>query len=97
MRVGEKVIAVGNPGGLDFTVTQGIVSAVDRLDSKGNEYVQIDVPINPGNSGGPLINSDGRVIGVNTKKVSGFESLGFALEADLVRDIIDGVIEANTE
>ncbi|HLD33150.1 MAG TPA: trypsin-like peptidase domain-containing protein [Candidatus Nanoarchaeia archaeon] len=97
VRVGEKVIAVGNPGGLDFTVTQGIVSAVDRRDQQGNEYVQIDVPINPGNSGGPLINAEGRVIGVNTRKVSGFESLGFALEADLVQEIVDEVIASDTE
>ena len=96
VRVGEKVIALGNPGGLEFTVTQGIVSALDRDDSKGNEYVQIDVPINPGNSGGPLVNTDGRVIGVNTLKISGFEGLGFALEADLVKAIVNQVIAADT-
>ena len=94
VRVGEKAIALGNPGGLDFTVTQGIVSATNRRDAKSNEYVQIDVPINPGNSGGPLVDSQGNVIGVNTLKLSGFEGLGFALEADLVKEIADQVIAA---
>ncbi len=88
IKVGEKVIAIGNPGGLDFTVTQGIVSATDR-NMNGNEYIQIDVPINPGNSGGPLINAEGRVIGVNTLKISGFEGLGFALTSDYVQDTIE--------
>ena len=95
VRVGEKAIALGNPGGLDFTVTQGIVSATNRRDAKSNEYVQIDVPINPGNSGGPLVDSQGNVIGVNTLKLSGFEGLGFALEADLVKEIADQVIAAD--
>jgi S1-C subfamily serine protease len=83
--VGEKVIAVGNPGGLDFTVTQGIVSAIKRLD-KGYSFVQIDVAINPGNSGGPLINTAGKVVGVNTKKIAGFEGVGFALESNQAKD-----------
>jgi len=97
VRVGEKAIALGNPGGLDFTVTQGIVSAVDRKDAKGNEYVQIDVPINPGNSGGPLVDTNGNVIGVNTLKLAGFEGLGFALEADLVKEIVEQVIAADEQ
>ena len=88
---------MGNPGGLDFTVTQGIVSAVDRKDAKGNEYVQIDVPINPGNSGGPLVDTSGNVIGVNTLKLAGFEGLGFALEADLVKEIVEQVIAADEQ
>ncbi|HLC20465.1 MAG TPA: trypsin-like peptidase domain-containing protein [Candidatus Nanoarchaeia archaeon] len=97
VRVGEKAIALGNAGGLDFTVTQGIVSAVDRKDAKGNEYVQIDVPINPGNSGGPLVDTSGNVIGVNTLKLAGFEGLGFALEADLVEEIVKQVIAADEQ
>lgn len=91
VKVGEKVIAIGNPGGLDFTVTQGIISA-ERIIS-GNEYLQIDVPINPGNSGGPLINSAGRVVGVNTLKRSDFEGVGFALSSNYVQEIVDGIIE----
>ena len=89
--IGERVIAVGSPGGLDFTVTQGIVSA-QRTENNGNELVQIDVPINPGNSGGPLINSAGKVVGVNTKKISGFEGVGFALASSYVDDIVDEII-----
>jgi S1-C subfamily serine protease len=90
--VGEKVIAVGNPAGLDFSVTQGIVSALKRTDGQGNEYIQIDVPINPGNSGGPLINGAGKVLGVNTMKLLGFESVGFALSSNYVEDVVDGIL-----
>jgi len=93
VRVGEKVIAVGNPGGLDFTVTQGIVSAVGREDAGGNTYIQLDAPINPGNSGGPLVNTAGNVIGVNTLKASRLESIGFALESDLLRPIVNRLID----
>ena len=85
---------MGNPGGLDFTVTKGIVSAF-RKDAEGNDLIQIDVPINPGNSGGPLINSEGRVIGVNTKKIEGFEGVGFALASDYVEDIVQDLIDAD--
>lgn len=92
VKVGEKAIAIGNPGGLDFTVTQGIISAVDREDRKGNRYIQIDVPINPGNSGGPLIDAAGKVIGVNTLKIADFEGVGFALSSNYVDDIVDDII-----
>ncbi|MFH1275723.1 MAG: trypsin-like peptidase domain-containing protein [Candidatus Woesearchaeota archaeon] len=92
INVGEKVIAVGNPGGLDFSVTQGIVSAVNRLDADGNNFVQIDVAINPGNSGGPLINLEGKVIGVNTKKIESFEGVGFAISSNQVEDIVNDLI-----
>ncbi len=91
VRVGEKVIAVGSPSGLDFTVTQGIVSAVNRQ-AGGNTYIQIDVALNPGNSGGPLVSAAGEVIGVNTLKVSGSEGLGFALVSNEVDDIVDEII-----
>ncbi|MBI2665488.1 trypsin-like peptidase domain-containing protein [Candidatus Woesearchaeota archaeon] len=87
LQAGEKVIAIGNPGGLDFTVTQGIVSAFRRED--GNNYIQIDVAINPGNSGGPLLNAAGDVIGVTTKKISGFEGVGFALASNQVDEVVD--------
>ena len=91
-RVGERVIAIGNPGGLDFSVTQGIVSATNRNDEKGNTYIQIDVAINPGNSGGPLIDASGDVIGVNTLKLAGFEGVGFALSSDHVNTIVNLII-----
>lgn len=92
-KVGEKVIAVGNPGGLAFSVTQGIISSTERYDEQGNLLFQIDVPINPGNSGGPLIDKTGKVIGINTKKVKGYESLGFALAANPAQEIINEIIE----
>lgn len=89
VRVGQKVIAVGNPGGLDFSVTEGIVSNVNRRDSQGTPLLQIDVPINPGNSGGPLVNTKGRIVGITTKKVAGYEGLGFAIASNTVKDFIE--------
>ncbi|MBI2523434.1 trypsin-like peptidase domain-containing protein [Candidatus Woesearchaeota archaeon] len=93
VRVGEKVIALGNPAGLSFTVTEGIISAVHR---KGPNdlpiYLQTDVPINPGNSGGPLVDANSEIIGLNNFKVSGLEGLGFAVESNTVKDIADDVI-----
>ena len=90
LRVGNKVIAIGNPLGLAFTVTEGIVSAVDRAGPNGlNEYVQTDVSLNPGNSGGPLIDTQGRLVGINNFKVGDAESLGFALESDALKSAID--------
>ena len=91
VRVGEKVIAIGNPLGLSFSVTEGIVSGVDRLGA--NEipaYIQTDAALNPGNSGGPLINTDGDVIGINNFKVMG-ESLGFALESNFIEDVVNDI------
>lgn len=85
LRVGQSVLAIGNPGGLDFTVTEGIISAVNRkLD--GQTYIQTDVPINPGNSGGPLVDNLGRIAGINTKKMSEFEGVGFAIPSNIVED-----------
>ncbi len=91
-KVGEKVIAVGNPGGLDFSVTQGIISNTDRVDENGNLFLQTDVPINPGNSGGPLIDTSGEVIGVNTKKILEFEGVGFALASFQAEDTVNEII-----
>ncbi len=89
LQVGEKVIALGNPFGLDFTATQGIVSATNRIAQNGLSYIQIDVPINPGNSGGPLINDEGRIIGINNFKVGSGEGLGFAIPSNTVQDAVD--------
>ncbi len=87
-RVGERAIALGNPLGLSFTVTEGIVSALNRkIDSTGIGYIQTDVPINPGNSGGPLVTSGGKVIGVNTYKIGAGEGLGFAIPASIAENI----------
>ncbi len=92
--IGEKVIAIGNPLGLSFTVTEGIVSATDRQGPNGmNAYIQTDVTLNPGNSGGPLINTDGKVIGINNFKVGNAESLGFALESRVIKEIINSIIQ----
>ena len=92
VKIGEKVIAIGNPLGLAFTATEGIISARDREGNNGLKiYFQIDVPLNPGNSGGPLINTKGEVIGVNNFKVSGAESLGFALEINSAVEAINQI------
>ena len=94
VRVGEKVIALGNPAGLSFTVTEGIVSAVHRKGPNNLPiYLQTDVPINPGNSGGPLVDANSKIIGLNNFKVSGLEGLGFAIESNTVKDIADDIIE----
>ena len=86
--VGTDVIAVGNPLGLEGTVTRGIISAKRTID--GVPYLQIDAAINPGNSGGPLLAEDGTVLGVNTWKVrsSTAESIGFAVSSGTVRKVL---------
>lgn len=97
LKVGEKVIAAGNPAGLSFTVTEGIVSAF-RTSPSGIKYIQTDVPINPGNSGGPLINTKGEIVGINNFKVGGFEALGFAISSNEAKKAVDRIIseyEAN--
>ncbi|MCI8272802.1 MAG: PDZ domain-containing protein [Clostridia bacterium] len=98
--VGEFAMAVGSPLGLDTTVTTGIISAVNReVESEGNKYVciQTDAAINSGNSGGALVNSEGKVIGINTLKLSGsgVEGIGFAIPINSTLDIIDDLIEHN--
>jgi len=94
IKVGEKVIAIGNPLGLQFSVSQGIVSAMNREGANGiKAYIQTDAALNPGNSGGPLVNTKGKVIGINNFKVGAAESLGFALESDYIIDIINKISE----
>ncbi|MBI4141336.1 trypsin-like peptidase domain-containing protein, partial [Candidatus Woesearchaeota archaeon] len=92
IHVGDKVIAVGNPAGLEFSVTEGIISATDRKGSNGVTYLQTDVPINPGNSGGPLVNINGKIVGINTMKKNNMEGLGFAIHADNVERIVEEMI-----
>jgi len=92
VNIGEKVIAMGNPYGLSFSVTEGIVSALDRDGVAGDGlYIQTDVPLNPGNSGGALINKQGEVIGINNFKIADSENLGFALESNEAVDIINEI------
>ena len=92
VKVGQKVAAIGNPLGLQFSATQGSVSAIDRPGSNGLEaYIQTDTPINPGNSGGPLINTNGEVIGINNFKISSAEGLGFALESDYIKQAVNQI------
>ncbi len=95
LRVGEIVLAVGNPFGLNRTVTQGIVSAKGRTNVGIIEYedfIQTDAAINPGNSGGPLVNIHGDVIGINTAIASrsgGYQGIGFAIPSNAAQAIID--------
>jgi len=90
IKVGNKVVAIGNPLGLSFTVTEGIISGLNR-EGPNNlpEYVQTDVSLNPGNSGGPLINIKGKVVGINNFKIGGAESLGFSLESNTVKKSVN--------
>jgi S1-C subfamily serine protease len=92
VKIGEKVIAIGNPLGLQFSVSEGIVSAVHREGENGlNAYIQTDAALNPGNSGGPLIDSQGKVVGINNFKVGGGESLGFALESNYIKSFVNDI------
>ena len=92
VQIGERVIAIGNPLGLQFSVTEGIVSGVHRPGpSKTEAYIQTDAALNPGNSGGPLINKQGEVIGINNFKIGGGESLGFALESNYIKQAVNGI------
>ena len=94
VQIGEKVIAIGNPLRLQFSVTEGIISAVHREGLNELEaYLQTDAALNPGNSGGPLINKKGKVVGINNFKVGGGESLGFALESNYIKDTINEIAE----
>jgi serine protease Do len=90
MRVGDGVMAVGNPFGLGHTVTVGIISAKGRVLGAGpyDDFLQTDAAINPGNSGGPLFNMQGEVIGINTAIVAGGQGIGFAVPINLVKELL---------
>lgn len=93
VKVGEKVIAIGNPLGLSFSATEGIISATDREGSNGKPYYfQTDAALNPGNSGGPLIDKSGEVIGINNFKAAG-ENLGFALESNYIKETVNQITQ----
>lgn len=99
IRIGERVYAIGNPIGFEFrrTVTEGIISAVDRTikieeDDKVSymeDLIQTDATINPGNSGGPLINPKGEVLGINSIKIESAEAIGFAIPINIIKPIIE--------
>lgn len=101
LKVGQRVYAIGNPFGLDWTLTTGIVSALDRSidDDNGNtieHLIQTDAPINPGNSGGPLLDSAGRLIGMNSAIYSpsgASAGIGFAVPADTINRVVPALIE----
>ena len=100
LRPGQTVLAFGNPMGYRFTVTRGIVSALNRPNPTADrrapgEFIQTDAAINPGNSGGPLVDARGEVIGINTFLVSssgGFSGMGFAIPTQIVKPTVDGLI-----
>ncbi|HEB47196.1 MAG TPA: trypsin-like serine protease [Candidatus Pacearchaeota archaeon] len=94
VQVGEKVIAIGNPLGLQFSVSEGIISAIHRQGPNGLDvYIQTDAALNSGNSGGPLINNKGVVVGINNFKIGGSESLGFALESNFIKFAINEIYQ----
>ncbi len=99
VRVGQRAIAIGNPFGLDRTLTTGVVSALGRpLETDTGDYIfnviQTDAAINPGNSGGPLLNSRGEVIGINTAIQQGAEGIGFAVPAATLRRVVPVLLTA---
>ncbi|HSY49823.1 MAG TPA: trypsin-like peptidase domain-containing protein [Thermoanaerobaculia bacterium] len=98
LQIGETVIAVGNPFGLSGTVTTGVVSALGRsVPSKEagrtfTDFIQTDASINPGNSGGPLLNIEGRVIGINTMIFANAQGIGFAIPVDRAKKVIQDIL-----
>src|SRR5437867_2560746 len=96
LRVGEWAIAIGNPFGLDQTVTVGVVSATGRGDvgiATYENFIQTDASINPGNSGGPLVNLRGEIIGINTAIVATGQGIGFAIPANMVKRVTGQLID----
>ncbi|QPJ65417.1 MAG: Do family serine endopeptidase [Candidatus Nitrohelix vancouverensis] len=97
LMIGESIIAIGNPFGLQHTVTSGIISALNRSLKAGNgatyhDFIQVDASINPGNSGGPLLNINGSLIGVNTAIYQKAEGIGFAIPIDKAKRIVNELI-----
>ena len=93
VRIGEDVVAIGNPLALEQTLTRGVVSGLNRFvpDSPFSlslPLIQTDAPINPGNSGGPLINRCGEAIGINTLMVSDAQNIGFAIPINIAKQVI---------
>lgn len=93
LKVGEWLLAIGNPFGLDHTVTAGILSAKGRNIRSGpfDNFLQTDASINPGNSGGPLLNMEGQVVGINTAIIASGQGIGFAIPSNMAAKIIDQI------
>ena len=102
LRVGQRVYAIGNPFGLvgGPTVTSGVISALDRsIQAKNASFtglVQTDAAINPGNSGGPLVDTDGRVVAINTAVIPYAQGIGFAIPIDTVKECVDQIKQYGT-
>ncbi len=97
IRIGEEIIAIGNPLGLEQTLTRGVISGVNRIIQESQmplklPYIQTDAAINPGNSGGPLVNLCGEVIGINTVIMSEAQNIGFAVPINLAKETIPELI-----
>jgi serine protease Do len=97
-RVGDWVVAIGNPFGLGHTVTAGIISAKGRALGAGpyDDFLQTDAAINPGNSGGPLFNLHGEVVGINTAVVPRANTIGFSIPIDMVTEMLDELKQSGT-
>jgi len=95
LRVGDFVMAIGNPFGLSHTVTSGIVSAKDRVIGAGpyDDFIQTDASINPGNSGGPLFNMKGEIVGINTAIIPHGQGIGFSIPVNTAKELIPQLVE----
>jgi serine protease Do len=98
LKVGEEVVAIGNPLGLEQTITRGIVSGINRIlpsspMSMAVPLIQTDTAINPGNSGGPLLNLCGEVIGINTATIMGVENIGFAIPINIAKQVVPQLVQ----
>jgi Do/DeqQ family serine protease len=96
LHVGEWAIAIGNPFGLDHTLTVGVISATGRSEvgiAAYENFIQTDASINPGNSGGPLLNIRGEVIGINTAIVASAQGIGFAIPVNMARKVMDDLVK----
>ncbi|MFQ5484316.1 MAG: DegQ family serine endoprotease [Desulfobacterales bacterium] len=96
LKVGEWVVAIGSPFGLEHTVTAGIVSAKGRVIGSGpyDDFIQTDASINPGNSGGPLIDMSGKVVGINTAIIASGQGIGFAVPINMAKLVIEQLKES---
>ena len=98
LRVGEEVVAIGNPLGLDQSLTRGVVSAINRIlpdtsFSLQEPFIQMDTPVNPGNSGGPLVNRCGEVVGITTSVIPNAQNIGFSIPVNMAKALVPLLIK----